>query len=105
MKGYIENEANKLVKTAFKDIGDDHLINKISANSDLYKNSIILSVGNRGTAKTTHFMKEMIKLSLEDSYCVHLIIYVSNNENNLTFHKLKNFVTIPIIFVMYVDLN
>ena len=50
-------------------------------------------------------MKEMIKLSLEDNCCVHMIIYVSNNENDLTFHRLKNFVTIPIIFVMNVDLN
>ena len=46
MKGYIENEANKLMKTAFKDINDGHLINKISANSDLCKNSKILSVCN-----------------------------------------------------------
>ena len=50
-------------------------------------------------------MKEMIKLSLEDNSCVHLIIYVSKIENDLAIHRLKNIVNIPIIFVKYVDLN
>ena len=47
----------------------------------------------------------MIMLSIEENICIHIIIYCSNNENDLTFHKLKNFVSIPIIFVKYVDLN
>ena len=103
--GALESQANRIIKHEFENIGDDHLINKLSRNSDLYKNSIVLSIGNRGTSKTTHFMKEMIKLSLDNCWSVHLIIYCTNNENDIIFHKLMKHVTIPIIKIKYENLN
>ena len=101
----IDQEANKIIENEFQNIGNDHLIHKLSRKSDLYKNSIVLSIGNRGTSKTTHFMKEIIKLGLDNCDSVHLIIYCSNNENDITFHRLKKYVKIPIIYIKYEDLN
>lgn len=69
-------------------------------------NSFNICIGKQSTGKTTSVLKELIKLSLcKEAYNFHLIIYVSNNDSDDTFNKLKDYITIPIVKLTYDKLD
>ena len=59
----LNNYANEFTSEVLSGNDTDHLIDKITPYSDLYGNLIVLSIGPPGTAKTTHFTKEMFMTS------------------------------------------
>ena len=68
-------------------------------------NSFNICIGKQSTGKTTSVIKELIKLSLLELPEFHLIIYVSNNDSDITFNKLKDYVKIPIVKINYDNLD
>lgn len=91
-------------------ISNSENVNKliIPVNDDLsFKyNSFNICIGKQSTGKTTSVLKELIKLSLCDEVNnFHLIIYVSNNDSDETFNKLKDYIKIPIVKLTYDKLD
>ena len=81
------------------------LIININPEISFKLNSFNICIGKQSTGKTTSVIKELIKLSLLDLPEFHLIIYVSNNDSDITFNKLKDYVKIPIVKVNYDNLD
>ena len=103
---------------SLNDYVDDIINKELNKSEDSYKliininpeisfklNSFNICIGKQSTGKTTSVIKELIKLSLLDLPEFHLIIYVSNNDSDITFNKLKDYVKIPIVKVNYDNLD
>ena len=76
----------------------------ISDQINFKYNSFNIYVGKQGTGKTTSVLKELIKLStIKNDY--HLIIYVTDIENDDTLNKLKYYINIPIVKTDYQKFN
>ena len=71
------------------------LIRNIHSEISFKLNSFNICIGKQSTGKTTSVIKELIKLSLLELPEFHLIIYVNNNDSDITFNKLKDYVKIP----------
>lgn len=79
-------------------------IQKIDDQINFKYNSFNIYVGKQGTGKTTSVLKELIKLStIKNDY--HLIIYVTDIENDDTLNKLKYYINIPIVKTNYQKFN
>ena len=81
------------------------LIRNIHSEISFKLNSFNICIGKQSTGKTTSVIKELIKLSLLEIPDFHLIIYVSNNDSDITFNKLKDYVKIPIVKINYDNLD
>ncbi len=82
------------------------LITNINNEVSFKYNSFNICIGKQSTGKTTSVLKELIKLSLtKEAYNFHLIIYVSNNDSDETFNKLKDYIKIPIVKLTYDKLD
>ena len=98
---YVEAIANKELNT-----GETYkLITDIDKELNFKYNSFNICIGKQSTGKTTSILKELIKLSLINKPEFHLIIYVSNNDSDDTFNKLKDYINIPIVKVNYDKIN
>lgn len=98
---YVDDIVNKELNT-----GDTYkLITNIDENLNFKYNSFNICIGKQSTGKTTSVLKELIKLSMLNKPEFHLIIYVSNNDSDDTFNKLKDYVQIPIVKISYERLN
>ena len=87
------NDVNKLIIPVNNDINFKY-------------NSFNICIGKQSTGKTTSVLKELIKLSLTPEIeNFHLIIYVSNNDSDETFNKLKDYINIPIVKLNYDNLD
>jgi hypothetical protein len=82
---------------------NNHLIEKLSPYSNLYQNSITLSIGPPGTSKTTHFMREMFVICQTDFSHIDKIFYISDTPNDQTFERMKDKILIPIHAHKYND--
>jgi hypothetical protein len=80
------------------------LIERLSPYSNLYQNSIALSIGPPGTSKTTHFMREMFVICQTDFNHIDKIFHISDTPNDRTFERMKNEILIPIHAHSYSDL-
>ncbi len=98
---YVDNIVNKELNTGDK----NKLIADIDPELHFKYNSFNICVGKQSTGKTTSVLKELIKLGLLNLKPFHLIIYVSNNESDETFNKLKDYVNIPIVKLTYEKLD
>jgi hypothetical protein len=100
MNTKIDNKINSIVDHELDKSKTNKHISKISPDMDLRYNSLNICVGPQGTSKTTFFMKNMMKLChYPNNY--HLIIYVSNNDNDETVEKLKSYISIQIVKSSY----
>lgn len=98
---YVDNIIDKELNT-----GDTNkLITDIDPQLNFKYNSFNICIGKQSTGKTTSVLKELIKLSMLNKPEFHLIIYVSNNDSDETFNKLKDYVNIPIVKVSYEKIN
>lgn len=98
---YVDKIVNKELNT-----GETYkLITDIDKDINFKYNSFNICIGKQSTGKTTSVLKELIKLSLLNKPEFHLIIYVSNNDSDETFNKLKDYVQIPIVKLSYDKLN
>ena len=98
---YVDSIVNKELNNGDR----NKLITDISPELNFKYNSFNICIGKQSTGKTTSVLKELIKLSLLNLKPFHLIIYVSNNESDETFNKLKDYVNIPIVKLTYDKLN
>lgn len=107
MNNYVDNIINyELNKVEDK----DKLICDIHPELTFKLNSFNICIGKQSTGKTTSVLKELMKLSLinfENAAAnpFHLIIYVSNNDSDETFNRLKNYIKIPIVKLNYDKLD
>ena len=98
---YVDSIINKELNN-----GDiNKLITDISPELNFKYNSFNICIGKQSTGKTTSVLKELIKLGMLNKPEFHLIIYVSNNDSDETFNRLKDYVNIPIVKVNYEKLN
>ena len=97
-------KVNELIDYELNNTSKKKQIQKINDQINFKYNSFNIYLGKQGTGKTTNILKELIKLStINNDY--HLIIYVSNNESDDTFNRLKNYINIPIVKTDYQNLN
>ena len=97
-------KVNELIDYELNNTSRKKQIQKINDKINFKYNSFNIYLGKQGTGKTTNILKELIKLStITNDY--HLIIYVSNNESDDTFNRLKNYINIPIVKTDYQNLN
>ena len=97
-------KVNELIDYELNNTSKKKQIQKINDQINFKYNSFNIYLGKQGTGKTTNILKELIKLStITNDY--HLIIYVSNNESDDTFNRLKNYINIPIVKTDYQNLN
>ena len=89
----------------------DKLICNIDPELSFKLNSYNICIGKQSTGKATSVLKELMKLSLLSNAFshgqnpFHLVIYVSNNDSDETFNKLKNYIRMPIVKVKYDKLD
>ena len=95
LEGKVQRIVNRELKT-----GTKKFISKIHKEINFRYNSFNIVVGNQGTSKTTTVMKELMKLKYVD-HDFHLLIYVSDNENDETVQKLCNYIDFQIIQCSY----
>ena len=100
MKTDINKQINSIINKELNTSSVNKFISKVHEDLDLRYNSLNIVVGRPGTSKTTLFMKTMMKLNYYPNN-FHLIIYVSNNESDDTFLKLKQYINIPIVQITY----
>ena len=99
---YVENIVNNELNN--NDV--NKLIIPVNPDINFKYNSFNICIGKQSTGKTTSVLKELIKLSLlPQSENFHLIIYVSNNDSDETFNKLKDYINIPIVKLDYNSLD
>ena len=97
-------KVNELIDYELNNTSRKKQIQKINDQINFKYNSFNIYLGKQGTGKTTNILKELIKLStIKNDY--HLISYVSNNESDDTFNRLKNYINIPIVKTDYQNLN
>lgn len=91
----IDIEIEEIIEKELND-GTKNKISKIHPDVNFRYNSLNILVGNQGSSKTTTVMKELMKLS-HFPHDYHLLIYVSPNEQDITFDKLCKYINIPVI--------
>ena len=107
IKEYLEITAKSKLLNWFSQLGNYHLVDKLTPYSDLYRNSISLSIGPPGTSKTSHFLYEMIQISeslkLDESIrnTIDRIFYVTDKSEDKTVSSVMNEIDIDIYKCTY----
>ena len=85
------NAPNNIFENIFSEMCSDHLIEKLSQDSNLYQNSVILSLPPPGLSKTAHSLKKMLMIAeTQDPQnpIVQKIFHVTNKDLDKTFDKV-----------------
>lgn len=91
----IDVEIEDIINKELND-GIKKTISKIHPDINFRYNSLNILIGNQGSSKTTSVMKELMRLAhYPNDY--HLLIYVSPNEQDISFDKLCKYINLPVI--------
>lgn len=99
----IDIEIEEIVQKELND-GTKKTISKINPDINFRYNSFNILVGNQGSSKTTTVMKELMKL-VYYPHDYHLLIYVSPNEQDITFDKLSRYLDIPVVKIKFEEVE
>ena len=78
----------------------DNVQHDISKGIDIRYNSINILLGQRGSGKTFNALNEVAAICKVFNK-FHEFIYVSNNPNDVTYLKFKEYLTIPHVIIPY----
>ena len=74
---------------------------EIHPDLEFVYNSINLLIGKRGSGKTYNVFKQIVTLCNVPDHDYHMFLYITKNENDNTYLKLKDLIHIPTVIVSY----
>ena len=99
-KTSLSNQVDAIVSKEFKNNKFSNKIETIDPEINFKLNSFNLAIGPQGSSKTVSVLKELMKLSaVPHNY--HLLIYVTDVANDVSFNTLKKYINFQIIKTDY----
>ena len=91
------------LKQEFKKFNNvDCVQHDIHPEVNIRYNTLNIFVGQRGSGKTFNAFNEIAAIA-RIQHKFHLLIYVSNNPNDMTYTKFKSFIKIPHVLIPYTN--
>ena len=99
-KRNLASQVDAIVQKEFKNSKYSNKIETIDPEINFKLNSFNLCVGPQGSSKTVSVLKELMKLSAVP-HDYHLLIYVTDVSNDVSFNTLKKYINFQIIKTDY----
>ena len=96
----LSTQVDAIVQKEFKNNKYSNKIEEIDPEINFKLNSFNLAIGPQGSSKTVSVMKELMKLSAVP-HDYHLLIYVTDVPNDVSFNTLKKYINFQIIKTDY----
>lgn len=103
-KRNLASQVDDIVRREFKNNKFSNKIETIDPEINFKLNSFNISIGPQGSSKTVSVMKELMKLSaIPHDY--HLLIYVTDVDNDVSFNTLRKYINFQIIKTNYENIE